>query len=285
MARQVVEAETALVAAAGRTAQLLRGGLDPDARVPGLSWSAAETAAHLVADLRDHAALATGAHRPLAATSAADDGRNAAERGAAANQAQLDLFSERDLTVLADLLEDAAAGLAAAVANLPNEEPIVTANGVVMTPPTLVSVCLGEQLIHGLDLARAAGRRWPIDRSDALRVIPGIMAIAADYVDPRTASRRYIDYELRFGPSDRYRFAVDGAQVTVSPANSRDDRPDCVITADPAAFLLVGYGRVGQWSQNPPREAPCRRAAAVAGAAVFVPAHPALSSPAIFHAH
>ena len=29
-------------------------------------------------------------------------------------------------------------------------------------------------------------------------------------------------------------------------ADSRGDRPDCVITADPVAFLLVGYGRVGQ---------------------------------------
>jgi hypothetical protein len=249
MAQQVVEADTGLVAAASRTAQLLRSGLDPAARVPGLSWSAAETAAHLVADLREHAALATGAHRPSAATSASVDGRNAAERGAEANQAQLDGFPERDLTVLADLLEGAAAGLNAAVAHLPSEERIVTANGVAMTPPTLVSICLGEQLIHGLDLARAADRPWPIDRCDALRVIPGIMAIAADYVDQSTATGLHLDYELRFGARDRYRFVVDGAQVTVRPPNSGDDRPDCVITADPAAFLLVGYGRVGQWSQ------------------------------------
>ena len=249
MARQVVEAETALVDAAGRTAQLLRSGLDPAARVPGLSWSAAETAAHLVADLREHAALATGADRPSPATSASVDGRNAAERGAEANQAQLDGFPERNLSVLADLLEDAAAGLNSAVGHLPSEEPIVTANGVVMTPPTLMSICLGEQLIHGLDLARAAGRPWPMNRSDALRVIPGIMAIAADYLDQETANGVHLDYELRFGPYDRYRFAVDGARVTVSPANNSDDRPDCVISADPAAFLLVGYGRVGQWSQ------------------------------------
>ena len=249
MARHVVAGETALAAAAGRTAQLLRGGLDPTARVPGLNWSAAETAAHLVADLREHAALATGAHGPPDLTSPIVDRRNAAERGAAANQAQLDAFPERDLTVLADLLEDAAAGLNAAVAPLPDEELIVTANGVAMAPPTLVSICLGEQLIHGLDLARAAGRPWPIDRSDALRVIPGILAVAPDYLDQATAEGVHVDYELRFGPDDRYRFAVDGRRVTVSSANGRDDHPDCVITADAAAFLLVGYGRVGQWSQ------------------------------------
>jgi Mycothiol maleylpyruvate isomerase N-terminal domain len=249
MTQQIVETETALVDAAGRTAQLLRRGLDPTARVPGLSWSVAETAAHLVADLREHAALAAGAHHPSAATRAAGNGQNAAERGAAANQAQLDAFSERDLPVLADLLEDAAVGLNAAIAPRPSEKPIVTANGVEMTPPTLVSISLGEQLIHGLDLARAARRPWPIDRSDALRVIPGILAVAPHYLDQRTASGLHLDYELRFGPRDRYRFAIDSPEVTVSPANSSDDHPDCVITADPVAFLLVGYGRIGQWSQ------------------------------------
>jgi uncharacterized protein (TIGR03083 family) len=249
MAQQLVEGETALAGAASRTAQLLRSGLDPAARVPGLSWTAAETAAHLVADLREHTALAAGAHRPSAATNASDDRQNAAQRGAAANQSQLDAFSERDLTVLADLLEDAAAGLNAAIADLPDEEPIVTANGVAMTPSTLVSICLGEQLIHGLDLARAAGRPWPIDRSDAQQVIPGIMAVAADYVDRENAHGRNLDYELRFGREERYRFVIDGTRVTVNSADGRNDRPDCVISADPAAFLLVGYGRVGQWSQ------------------------------------
>jgi len=252
MARQIVEAETALDGAAHRTAQLLRGGLDPGARVPGLSWSVAETAAHLAADLREHAALATGAHPPPTVTMSSGDGGNggnAAQRGAAANRAQLDAFAERDLTLLADLIEEAAAGLNAAVAHLPAEDPIVTANGVEMTPPTLVSICLGEQLIHGLDLARSAGRPWPIDRSDALRVIPGILALAPDYVNQEAANGVHVDYELRFGPEDRYRLAVDGGRVTVGPAGNRPDHPDCIITADPAAFLLVGYGRVGQWSQ------------------------------------
>ncbi len=75
------------------------------------------------------------------------------------------------------------------------------------------------------------------------------MAVAADYLDQDTANGLHLDYELGFGPRDRYRSAVDDAQVTVSPVNSRDGRPDCVITADPAAFLLVGYGRVRQRSQ------------------------------------
>jgi hypothetical protein len=45
------------------------------------------------------------------------------------------------------------------------------------------------------------------------------MAVAADYVDPETTKGRHLDYELWFGRDDRYRFAVDGAQVTVTPAD------------------------------------------------------------------
>src|SRR5215472_811412 len=126
MARQVVETETALAGAARRTAHLLRSGIDPAAQVPGLSWSAAETAVHLVADLREHAALATGPHSSSSSAGWSGNEGNAAERGAAVNQAQLDTLAERDLTVLADLLEEAVAGLNAAVAHLPTEDPIVT---------------------------------------------------------------------------------------------------------------------------------------------------------------
>jgi hypothetical protein len=249
--RQVGEVEAALACAAGRTAQLLRSGLDPAAQVPGLTWTAAETAAHLVADLSEHTAILTRTYQAPGTAGGLSDRRNSAERGAAANRAQLVAFPERDLIVLAGLIEEAAAAFNTALAAQPNRGPVVTANGVLMDPATLVAVLLGEQLIHGLDLARSAGRPWSIARSDALRVIPGMMAIAGDYLDRDAAQGLHVSYELRFGPGDRYRFVVDGptATATATPAEGTHGRPDCVITADPVAFLLVGYGRAGQWSQ------------------------------------
>jgi hypothetical protein len=191
----------------------------------------------------------TGTHHAPGTDEDPGEGRNAAERGAAANQAQLDAFPERDLTVLAGLIEKAAAAFNTALAAQPSRGPVVTANGVPMDPATLVSVLLGEQLIHGLDLARSAGRPWSIARGDALLVIPGMMAVAGDYLDRDAAHGLHVSYELRFGPGDRYRFVVDGPSATASPAEGTHGRPDCVITADPVAFVLVGYGRVGQRSQ------------------------------------
>ena len=249
MTTQVEEVAAALACAAGRTAQLLRSGLDPTAQVPGLTWTAAETAAHLVADLSEHTAVLTRTYHAPGTAGGPADQRNAAERGAAANRAQLGAFPERDLVVLAGLIEEAAAAFNTALAAQPGRGPVVTANGVRMDPATLVSVLLGEQLIHGLDLARSAGRSWSIARADALRVIPGMMAIAGDYLDRDAAQGLHVSYELRFGPGDRYRFVVDGPTATATPAEGTHGRPDCVITADPVAFLLVGYGRAGQWSQ------------------------------------
>jgi len=246
---QAEEVAAALAGAAGRTAQLLRSGLDPAALVPGLTWTAAESAAHLVADLNEHTAILTGTYHAPGTAGGPGSQRNPAERGAAANRAQLGAFPERDLIVLAALVEEAAAAFGIALAAQPNRGPVVTANGVPMDPSTLVSVLLGEQLIHGLDLARSAGRPWSIARGDALLVIPGMMAIAGDYLDRDAAQGLHVSYELRFGPGDRYRFVVDGPTATATPAEGAPGRPDCVITADPVAFLLVGYGRASQWSQ------------------------------------
>jgi hypothetical protein len=38
----------------------------------------------------------------------------------------------------------------------------------------------------------------------------------------------------------------DDGKLTVEAANGA--RSDCTINADPAAFLLVGYGRQSQWA-------------------------------------
>jgi putative sterol carrier protein len=39
--------------------------------------------------------------------------------------------------------------------------------------------------------------------------------------------------------------SFDRGAVTVAPKDGQ--RADCVINADPASFLLVGYGRASQW--------------------------------------
>ena len=229
----------ALPAAAERTAQLMREITDPGAPVPGLRWTAAELAAHVVADLRTYTGVVAG-QGPVVAPGTAP----AAELGTAENQRQLAEYPERSLDRLAAELTRAMPAFIAAVEAAPAGQEVGTPIGVAMTPATLAAIVLGEQLIHGLDLARAAGRPWSIDAADARLVIPGAVEMLPAYLNRAAARGVHTRYELRVGGDLRYQLAVDDGTATVGPAAGR---ADCVITADPVAFLLVGYGRIPQW--------------------------------------
>jgi hypothetical protein len=122
---------------------------------------------------------------------------------------------------------------------------IATPNGLVISPPTMATLLLGEQLIHGLDVARAAGLAWPIDKADALLVFPGALTVMPQYLRPRRAAGMHVSFELRMRGGPSYRMAVDDGKAVVTAAGAR---ADCVISADPVAFLLIGFGRVPQLS-------------------------------------
>jgi hypothetical protein len=132
-----------------------------------------------------------------------------------------------------------------------------------MTAQTMATALLGEQLIRGLDIARAANSPWSISCADALQVIAGVMAMTPDYVGRRQAAGLHVSYELRIRGGPRYRLMVqDGTAAITGPGH----KVDCWISADPVAFLLIGYGRTGQWGQILPGKDPRRRAQAVARA-------------------
>ncbi|MCV7234096.1 hypothetical protein BST20_25375 [Mycobacterium branderi] len=110
----------------------------------------------------------------------------------------------------------------------------------------MTCLLLGEQLVHGLDIARATGRAWTIGRDDALRVVPAALALAPNYLRQSRTRGMHATFELRMRGGGRYRIAVDDGTAVVSAAG---EKADCVITADPVTFLLIGFGRVSQWPQ------------------------------------
>ncbi|HEX4256773.1 MAG TPA: maleylpyruvate isomerase family mycothiol-dependent enzyme [Streptosporangiaceae bacterium] len=233
----------ALTAAAARNSQQLREITDPAAPAPGLDWTVAEVAAHLVADLREYTGVIAG-HGPepaLPPSRAAT--ATAAELTAADNRRQLAGHTERDPNRLATELSEAVPAFIAAAAAAPAGTPVGTPFGMAVRPATIAAIVLGEQLIHGLDLARAAGQPSPITAGDARLVIPGLMDVLPGYINRDRARGLHARYELRFGADLRYQLTIDDGAGAVGPASGR---PDCVITADPAAFLLVGYGRISQ---------------------------------------
>ena len=242
--RADAHARAALAEAVARTAQLWRGIADSAVPVPGLTWTAGQTAAHMVADMREYTEALTRYVNGDDAAINIPDGSPARAR-TAVNDQHLINVSERDLHRLADMLEEAATSYLAVASAIDTAErvEILTADGLVLEPAVMTCLLLGEQLVHGLDIARAAHRSWSIGREDALLVIPAVLSLAPKYLRPSRTKNLNISFELRIRGARRYRMAItdDAGAVTVA-----GERADCVITADPVAFLLVGGGRVRQ---------------------------------------
>lgn len=234
----------ALADAVGRSVELWRGIDNPNARVPGLRWTAAETAAHVVGDMREYAEALT---RQVGGDVDGDEipAGSPAKLRTAVNDRHLTDVSVRDPRRLADMLQETAAHYLAAAAAV-DHTPIVTADSLVLEPAFMTCLLLGEQLVHGLDIARATGRAWTISREDALLVVPAALALAPNYLRQSRTRGLHVSFELRMRGGGRYRIAVDDGTAVVSAA---DGKADCVITADPVTFLLIGFGRVSQWPQ------------------------------------
>ncbi|MDT5318512.1 MAG: hypothetical protein QOD88_1034 [Mycobacterium sp.] len=238
----------ALADAVARSTRLWRSVADSAAPVPGLTWTVGQTAAHVIGDMRQYTeALTRHLSGDRAALSNIPDGSPAKAR-AAVNDRHLIDVAERDPRRLADMLEETAATYlaAASAVGTPEGVAILTADGLVLEPAVMTCLLLGEQLVHGLDIARAANRPWRIGRDDALLVIPAVLSLAPKYLRPSRTSARDLSFELRMRGGCRYRVAItDDTGVVTAPG----EKADCVITADPVAFLLIGLGRVPQFSQ------------------------------------
>ncbi|HZN82296.1 MAG TPA: maleylpyruvate isomerase N-terminal domain-containing protein [Mycobacterium sp.] len=234
----------ALRIAVARSADLWRNIDKPDAPAPGLQWTAAETAAHVVGDLRDYTQALTR-HTGGYMTHANRPTESPSRLSAKVNARHLEEIRERNLSRLADMLEVAADAYLNAAANADLSAEIATPNGLVIGPPTMAALLLGEQLIHGLDISRTAKIRWPIAADDAFLVIPGVLTVAPQYLRPQRAAGVRISFELRMRGGASYRLTVDDGTAVVTAAG---EKADCHITADPVAFLLLGYGRIGQLS-------------------------------------
>jgi hypothetical protein len=132
-------------------------------------------------------------------------------------------------------------------ADLPAEFKIAWHEGYPLSLGALIWVGVGEMVVHGYDIARAVKKPWPIDRQLACQILNGAGEGWPLFVDRKNVRGVTASYEisLRGGPKQVFRF-VDGC-LTVEPPSSIP--VDCHISADPVAFLLVGFGRVSQWPQ------------------------------------
>ena len=200
-------------------------------KVSGLDWTVSELGAHLITEPRRFERMGRGSVETL-------------EDTAAQNRAELEAVGETDPVRQADVFLAEHASYMSQAAKQHGGEPfrwfdwdVTWAEG--------AGIYLGELCIHALDLSRTLGRPWQMDREDAVRIIGGLVKILPGFVDKEAAKDFTGSYELRLRKGPALLIAFDKGEATVAAKDGQ--RADCVISADPVAFLLVGYGRISQW--------------------------------------
>lgn len=217
--------------------EMLRQASDGNRRLPRSQWTVAQTAAHLAVAQQGMAEIATGA--------IANPYENATLRDfAPINESILGSFSERDLPTLAGLIVERTRSFIRTMGELPDTQSVPSPMGT-MEARMLYVYNLAHLLMHGHPLARALGRRSPVNRERALLVIPFLQAVIPKVFNKQAGANAIASLEIRMrrGPRFFVTFDREGCRVESTPT-----RPvGCRISADPAAFFLVGAGVVGQW--------------------------------------
>jgi hypothetical protein len=218
-----------------RLTEILRAQRDGSARAIG-SWTLGDAAAHLSHVMERDTESVSG--RPLP-----DIELNPAAV-AGLTESMLSADTERNPGALADRLD----ALSKAFVALDPPDGLVTWIGGTRIPPSAVAChLLLETLVHGYDVATAAGVSWPIDRAHARLAIIGaavpiIAASPQSWIRPErdpTASARV---EIRLRGYERFTLDLDDTLSVEMPP--KDRRPDVRLAADPAGLLLVMLGRM-----------------------------------------
>ena len=161
--------------------------------------------------------------------------------------------SQRDPAVLADRIEQRAQEYFAECAgHSPYELRPWLVEGSTLPLSAMTGHLLNETVMHGYDIARAAGHKWRIEPAHAAMVVRQFFVPVLRTLDPRVfvngekaAGLRAI-YDVRLRGHDRLHFIFDDGSLRVEEATSRP--VDCHISADPAAFVMVFWARQSQWS-------------------------------------
>jgi uncharacterized protein (TIGR03083 family) len=210
---------------------LLRAAPVAATSLPGMTWSVGKLGAHLVSVPRRYRRM-TEKEVPFP------------ERLSAMNEAEIDAVGVTNPQELADLLEAETAQLLDVLGNDGNR--VVPFFGMKHTVAGVGGVMLGELLLHGLDLARALGKPWHLRRDQALAITRGLLpSLPYAALNREVAQHAAGTYHVRLRGGDDWTIRVNDGVAAIEPV--RPEGADLHLSADPVAYLLVGYGRMPRW--------------------------------------
>jgi uncharacterized protein (TIGR03083 family) len=232
-------ARAAVATAGARISSLLRSIESPAAPALG-KWDLTDVAVHLSHTLDAVTALARGGGPLLGGIGELEGLTRVLVHGE----------SERDLRVIADRIQASVANfLAVTAAEGPGRREWLTP-GTRMPMSSLLCHVLNELVVHGRDIALADGKPWPIERSQAGLVVSGFLLpalanLGGAMVDQSTAAGVHATFDVRVRGGGRAAFSFHDGDLTIEPEPAGP--VDCHLLVDPAAFLLVAWGRKSQW--------------------------------------
>jgi uncharacterized protein (TIGR03083 family) len=228
----------ALERAADRVVRLAATAPDAEVAVPDSDWTVRDVLVHLALGAEAYLTYVHGATEPFVDVSDVAGGSLA--RSSAAKLAG---DPERDLLALTTRVSAAMASLLDATAGRHSNDPVMW-NAVPLELGSMMAMGLGEYLLHGLDIARALSQPWRIEPEDARLVLAAAMPLLPLLVNPATTAGVRVAYDLRIRGGERFMVRIDDGALAVGRS---DGRVDCHVSAEPAALLLVAYGRRSQW--------------------------------------
>lgn len=240
------ESRQALAAITPRTSELLRSAGDGAAPVKGSNWTLGEVGAHMAVALVAFTLAVRGETDVLAPYIPPTD--NFGERLRAVTSNTLAMEPQREPGALGDLIERRAEEFLSATAECRGDQAVATpwyGDRAHLSVATATAMLVGEQLMHGYDIARTMRVPWPVGREEARLVIRALTSMLPLAAKPEQAARADIGYDIRIRGGPRFFVRLDKGKVTVEPSPSNG--ASCYISADPVSLLLVAYGRVNQW--------------------------------------
>lgn len=215
-------------ASAMRLVDLLRSLDDSDALlpVPSLNWSVAETAAHIV-NLYGRG-LGDWRRSDSPATTAALNATCLAE------------YPERNVAIIADrVATDSVTVWDQMLPRLPDDLEVPFHAGVQSTVVPIMGVLLAEMLVHGHDIADAAGRTWDIDDVDAWSALTAVAPLLGAWKRPDVVADDTIAIPGPTSDALRIISTTDAVEITTGAVHHSDR----VVNDPPSHALLAILGR------------------------------------------
>jgi hypothetical protein len=206
--------------------------------IRGSEWRVREAAVHMFTESDVHTHMALGKPTPRSGVARDEIARD--------NERFLAAVPAATPVELGGWIRGAVDRFLEAVSQRKADEQVVWAGDAAITLADLAGVELGELLLHGYDIASVIGAPWPIEPGHAALVLSGY----------RPLYRTIVNQELARGLTADLRIELRGfGAMTLRFANGafslEPDGPgpvDCIVSAEPVAFLMVVSRRLTQWA-------------------------------------